>query len=80
MQGKNGVCTEVQHGGRVAAGSVVGHQVDLSLSLLLLHSLFGLAVSIGTAAAEQDQYTPQEPKPCDTHTHTDQVTDPADFK
>lgn len=49
-----GVRTEVQHGGRVTAGSVVGHQVDLSLPLLLLHSLFSLPVPISAAAAEQD--------------------------
>lgn len=55
--------TEVQHGGRVGVGSVVGQQADLSLPLLLLNSQFGSTVSVRTAAAEEDEDGPQQPEP-----------------
>lgn len=42
---------------------MVGQQADLSLPLLLLDSQFGSTVSVGAAAAEQDQEGPQEPEP-----------------
>lgn len=55
--------TEVQHGGGVGVGSMVGQEADLSLSLLLLDSEFGSTVSVCTAAAEQDEDGPQQPEP-----------------
>lgn len=55
--------TQVQHGGGVGVGSMVGQQADLSLSLLLLDSHFGSSVSVRTAAAEQDEDGPQQPEP-----------------
>lgn len=55
--------TEVQHGGGVGVGSMVGQQADLSLPLLLLDSKFGSTVSVSTAAAEQDEDGPQQPEP-----------------
>lgn len=61
------VLTEVKHGGRVTAGSVISHEVDLPLSLLLLDALLRLTVSIRAAAAEQDEHAPQQPKPWNTH-------------
>lgn len=42
---------------------MVGQQADLSLPLLLLNSQFGSAVSVRTAAAEQDEDGPQQPEP-----------------
>lgn len=42
---------------------MVGQQADLSLPLLLLDSQFGSAVSVSAAAAEQDEYGPQQPEP-----------------
>lgn len=42
---------------------MVGQQADLSLSLLLLGPQFGPAVSVGAAAAEQDEDGPQQPEP-----------------
>lgn len=56
--------TEVQHGGRVVAGSVVGDQIDLPLSLLLLDPLLGPAVAVSTETAEEDEHRPQQPEPC----------------
>ena len=56
--------TEVKHGGRVVAGSVVGDQVDLPLSLLLLDPQLGSAVAVSTETAEEDQHRPQQPEPC----------------
>lgn len=55
--------TEVKHGGRVVAGSVVGDQVDLPLSLLLLDPQLGSAVAVSTETAEEDQHRPQQPEP-----------------
>lgn len=42
---------------------MVGQQADLSLPLLLLNSQLGSAVSVRTAAAEQDEDGPQQPEP-----------------
>lgn len=42
---------------------MVGQQADLSLPLLLLDSQLGSPVSVGTAAAEQDEDGPQQPEP-----------------
>ena len=42
---------------------MIGQQADLSLPLLLLDSEFGSAVSVGTAATEQDEDGPQQPEP-----------------
>lgn len=56
--------TEVQHWWRIVAGPVVGDQIDLSLSLLLLYPQLGPAVAVSTETAEEDQHSPQEPKPC----------------
>lgn len=42
---------------------MVGQQADLSLSLLLLDSQFGSPVSVGAAAAEQNEDRPQQPEP-----------------
>lgn len=58
-----GCLTEVQHGGRVGAGPVVGQQADLSLPLLLLDPQLGSPVSVRTAAAEEDENGPQQPEP-----------------
>lgn len=55
--------TEVQHGGGIGVGSMVGQQADLSLSLLLLDSQFGSTVSVSTTTAEQDEDGPQQPEP-----------------
>lgn len=55
--------TEVQHGGRVVAGSVVGDQIDLPLSLLLLDPQLGPAVAVRTETAEENQHRPQQPEP-----------------
>lgn len=56
--------TEVQHGGWVCAGLVVGDQIDLPLSLLLLRPQLDAAVTENTDAAEDDQQHPQHPEPC----------------
>lgn len=42
---------------------MVGQEADLSLSLLLLDPQLGSAVPVRTAAAEQDEDGPQQPKP-----------------
>lgn len=42
---------------------MVGQQADLSLPLLLLDSQLGSPVSVCTAAAEQDEDSPQQPEP-----------------
>lgn len=55
--------TEVQHGGGVGVGSMIGQEADLSLPLLLLDSQLGSTVSVGAAAAEQDEDSPQQPEP-----------------
>lgn len=65
--------TEVQHGRRVVAGSVIGDQVDLPLSLLLLDTQLGPPVAVGTATAEQNHNGPQQPEPCRIQTHRDPV-------
>lgn len=56
--------TEVQHWGGVVAGPVVGDQIDLSLSLLLLDPQLSPAVAVSTETAEEDQHRPQQPEPC----------------
>lgn len=43
---------------------MIGQHADLSLSLLLLDPQLGSAVTIRTAAAEQDEDGPQQPEPC----------------
>lgn len=56
--------TEVQHGGWVGAGLVVGDQIDLPLSLLLLCPQLDAAMAENAEAAEDDQQHPQHPEPC----------------
>lgn len=55
--------TEVQRGGWIVAGPVVGDQVDLPLPLLLLDPQFGPAMAISAETAEEDQHGPQQPEP-----------------
>lgn len=42
---------------------MVSQQADLPLPLLLLDSQLGSSVSVGAAAAEQDEDGPQQPEP-----------------
>lgn len=56
--------TEVKHRGRVVACSIIGDQIDLPLSLLLLDPQLGPTVAVSTETAEEDQNCPQQPEPC----------------
>lgn len=49
---------------------MIGHEADLTLSLLLLQAHFNPAVSVGAAAAEHDDERPHQPKPCGTRTES----------
>lgn len=47
-----------------AGGSLVGHETDFALTLLLLQTHLNPSVAIGTAAAKHNNQGPYQPEPC----------------
>lgn len=43
---------------------VVGQQVDLALSLLLLQPEFSSSMTEGATTAKEDEDSPEQPEPC----------------
>lgn len=56
--------TEVEGHRRVVVCFAVSDEVDLVLPLLLLQPVFGAAVVAHTAAAQNEDDCPHQPKPC----------------
>lgn len=56
--------TEVKGHRRVVVCFTVSNEVDLMLPLLLLQPVFGAAMVTHTAAAQNEDDRPHQPKPC----------------
>lgn len=46
------------------AGPIVGQQVDLTLTLLVLQPEFSSSMAEGATAAKEDEDSPEQPEPC----------------